>query len=513
MNSRIFSIWMVLLVALSCTDSGGQVEEPSDFPEEDAIECVKVTLDSPTGVKVQAVGVELDPHFYSQNVIGKNDASKEEDWQIVIDRVKKMKIHRFRVMIQPQWFEPYNDNDDPQNTDFSKFYWNTIEMQSLYKVLDLAQEENIAVCLVVWGCTRSVTMLESEFSDVTTCFMADLDGCTNWMCPPEDPEEFAENFAALTSYLINEKGYTCIKEITPFNEPDGNVIAIGPYIEVCQALDRHFTRLSIRDKVKFTLSHNTDTRREFLQGCADGLKGIADLFNSHTYIFGYETPNSTVLEWERANVEVSAQAGLDHMVGEFGSNQCVGATRQKDIDLYLRGVLMARHVLNFFNAGACGVSYWSLIDQYYHFSEGLTNMQQLGLWRYLKSSYRVNPIYSELTEDYQCRDQYYSYAMLTENIRPGADIYPIDLGYDFANATAFRNEDGKWVYVIANQEDETIGLSIVNDVEGEFEIIRYKEDELPSDDSLLQPYRTRKTADGALDVVAYPQTVVVCRQK
>ena len=174
---------------------------------------------------------------------------------------------------------------------------------------------------------------------------------------------------------------------------------------------------------------------------------------------------------------------------------------------------MARHVLNFFNAGACGVSYWSLIDQYYHFSEGLTNMQQLGLWRYLKSSYRVNPIYSELTEDYQCRDQYYSYAMLTENIRPGADIYPIDLGYDFANATAFRNEDGKWVYVIANQEDETIGLSIVNDVEGEFEIIRYKEDELPSDDSLLQPYRTRKTADGALEVVAYPQTVVVCRQK
>lgn len=504
------------LLSFACCKNGSENKGNTDgnFAEEDNIPCTEVTLSASTGVQVKAVGVELDPHFYSQNVIGKNDASKEEDWQIVVDRVKKMGIHRFRVMIQPQWFEPYNDNDDPFVTDFDAFHWNTVEMQSLYKVLDLAQEAGLDVCLVVWGCPRSATMVETDkYPDVTTCFMTDFDACTNWVCPPTSNDEFGENFAALVEYLRNEKGYTCVNEITPFNEPDGNVCEIGRYIELCKVLDTHFKNHGLRDKVKFCLSDNTDTRRFYLEACAENLGGIADSFNSHTYIFGYETPNSTVLEWEKANVEVSKRAGLTHMVGEFGSNQCVGATRQKDIDLYLRGVLMTRHVLNFFNAGATGVSYWSLIDQYYHYNDGLQNMQQLGLWRYLLKTYRSTEIFSQLTEDYECRYQYYSYAMLTENIDRGADIYPIELGYDFANATAFRNPDGKWVYVIANQEEKTLGLSIRNDVEGEFEIIKYQEGQLPAADGLLEPYRTKSTADGALNVVAYPETVVVCRQK
>ena len=506
----VSGIWLSFL-SCSCSKSGEPVI--NDPEPENKTEYVTVNLGGATGVKVQAVGVELDPHFYSQNVVGKPDASKEADWEIVVDRVRRMGVQRLRVMVQPQWFEPYNDNNDPMNTDFSAFHWNTIEMQSLYKVLEMAQSQNIDVCLVVWGCPKSVAMVEKEkYPDITTCFMTDPAG-TNWVTPPTNKDEFGENFAALVSYLRNEKGYTCVNEVTPFNEPDGNVCELEPYIEICKVLDKHFKRMNIRDKVKFNLSDNTDTRRFYLEGCAAGLKGIADLFNSHTYIFGYETPNSEVQSWERANVEVAKRAGLNHMVGEFGSNQCVGATRQKDIDLYLRGVLMTRHVLNFFNAGACGVSYWSLIDQYYHYNDGISNMQQLGLWRYLKRIYRGNPIFETLKEDYQCRDQYYAYAMLTQNIRPGADIYPIDLSLDFANATAFKDEEGKWVYVIANQEEKQLALAIANNAEGSFDFIRYKEDELPATDALLKPYMTKDVAEGSLKVIVEPHTVLVCRQK
>lgn len=68
------------------------------------------------GVHLIGNGVELDPHFFSQNLT-RNDGATEDDWyNIVIPRIKAMDIQRFRVMLQPHWWEPYNDNDDPFNS-------------------------------------------------------------------------------------------------------------------------------------------------------------------------------------------------------------------------------------------------------------------------------------------------------------------------------------------------------------------------------------------------------------
>jgi alpha-galactosidase len=145
-------------------------------------------------------------------------------------------------------------------------------------------------------------------------------------------------------------------------------------------------------------------------------------------------------------VSIAARAHKKHLVGEFGSNQTVGASRQRDIDRYERGVLMARLVLNFFNAGASGVSYWSLFDQYY----GRDEMQQLGLWRYVKGAYRSDTTFDKIHRDYQVGPQYYAYSLLTRFIRPGAEVYPLRLGNDFAAGTAFKEKNGTWTYVFAN---------------------------------------------------------------
>ncbi len=474
----------------------------------------RCSLGEPTPVTVEAVGAEFDPHFYAQNIVGRPQAGIPEGaMDVIADRVTRMGLQKFRVMVQPQWYEPYNDNSDPFDTDFGAFRWNTVEMQSLCKVLDIAQKNNMQVCLVVWGCTRYVSMVESEYADVKTCFMCDYDACGNWICPPEDVDEFAENFAALVKYLRGERGYTCITEVTPFNEPGGDVIAPEGYMKVCRALDAHFRRLGVRDDVRFNLSDNIDTHQYYLEACADQLQGIADIFNSHTYIFGYETPNDTILAWERNNVAISARAGLKHLVGEFGSNQCVGASRQRDIDTYLRGVLMTRLALNFFNAGACGVSYWGLLDQYYNYNADYEQMQQLGLWRSAKIEYAQDTTYSRINADFECRPQYYAYSLLSANVRPGAQIYPMETGSGFAAATAFVNSDGRWVYVIANQENRPLRLNLEAREEGKFSVIEYREDALPSDDSLPAPCGEVKAAGGALKIDVPARSVVFCCQK
>lgn len=498
MKNRIISLFILFITVISCNKK----------------EYTDVFVGAPTGTELESMGTELDPHFFSQNLT-RNDGSKESDWQYVVDRVKKMELQKFRVMVLPQWYEPVNDNNDPHITDIGKFTFDSPEMQSLYKVLDLAQEQQMEVCIVVWGCPVNVSLLDPQYSHVKTCFMADQDKEGVWITGPVDYDEWAENFSTLIKHLIEDRDYTCVKEITPMNEPDGGpLLTSSEYIKMAKVLDSRFKKEGIREKVRFNLSDNTDTRTFYLEDCAENLSDIADLFNSHTYIFGYETPNDVIYDWEKNNVNISAQAGKKHLVGEFGSNQCVGATRQKDIDLYARGVLMTRLVLNFFNAGAAGVSYWSLIDQYYGRDADYQQMQQLGLWKYMKEAYRTDSTYSRIKKDYEVRPQYYSYSLLTRFLKPGSEIYPIDLNDGYAIGSAFKDREGKWTYVFANGSDSSKLLAINNSlVKGSFDIYRYEEDRLPEDDGLIMSTETAKTDGERLCLEVRENSVVLCRQK
>ena len=68
----------------------------------------------------------------------RNDGAKAEDWdRIVVKRVKEMGLQSLRVMVMPQWYEPKNDNPDASKIDWHNFTFNSVEMQSLYKVLDI----------------------------------------------------------------------------------------------------------------------------------------------------------------------------------------------------------------------------------------------------------------------------------------------------------------------------------------------------------------------------------------
>lgn len=130
---------------------------------------------------------------------------------------------------------------------------------------------------------------------------------------------------------------------------------------------------------------------------------------------------------------------------------------------------MARLVVNFLNAGAVGTSYWSLIDQYYGRNEPYAAMQQLGMWRYMRVAYRQDPdpnVYDRLTSDYQPRPQYYAYSLLTRFVRKGSEVYPLDLGNEFAAGAAIRTADGRWTYVIANATGQDLSFDLKNSLRG-----------------------------------------------
>lgn len=438
-----------------------------------------------TGVTLEGLGVELDPHFLSQNVT-RDDGATVQDWtDIVVRRVQGMQVQRLRVMLLPHWWMPEADT----------LTFDSPEMMSVRAVLDLAMQTDAEVTLVLWGCPIG-------------WFLADP-ASRNWVTAPTDDEAFAACFSTVVRKLLDE-GYSCIREVTPFNEPDGNVCEAPQYLRIVRAMDRRFRADGIRDKVRFNLSDNTDGRRFFLQICADSLATLADVYNSHTYIFGYETPNRKALRWERANLAAVAPTGRKHLVGEFGSNLCVGAARQTDINWYKRGVLMTRNCLNLLNAGAAGASYWSLLDQYYNRDASYEVMQQLGLWRYKKSVYRGED--AEGCEyDYQVRPQYYAWSLLTRFIRRGDTVYPLNLRNRFAAGSAFRSADGRWTYVFANgsRKDLVFDLKAPGGAVSPLAVYRYAEGALPDGDALLAPCDKVGFQDGRCRVSLPSQTVLL----
>ena len=510
----------VIFFFVSCNSDESENENLIDSQLYD-----EITIGANTGVKLSGIGVEFDPFFFSQNLT-RNDGAKAADWDLVVRRVKAMQIHQFRVMLQPHWWEPVNDNDDPENADLSHFTFDSQEMMSLYKVLDLADDANVKVLLVLFGCPVNMTLLSGDYYNQKH-FLCDDRPNPSWLCGTNKYEEFAENFSTLVKYLIETKGYTCIDAITPFNEPDSHVAEYGrtmwqgdsvwsdQYAPMVKVLDAKFKTDGIRSDVKFYLSDNTFNSPAYLKSCTEELADEADMFSSHVYNFGYTTTNSDIYNWEKQNVDWCKIAGKNHYVGEFGSNETVGTSRQGDIDYYKRGVLMTRIILNCLHAGASGVCYWSLIDQYYDRNDSYAQMQQLGLWKYVKDAYASDAEkFNEISEDYEVRPQYYAYSLLTRYIKAGSDIYSIDLDEKYAIGSAFKDEDGKWTYVFANASDTQKLLAINNlDASGSFDFYEYAEKTLPENDDLIESQGAKAVKDGKLKVIVNPNTVMLCRQK
>jgi alpha-galactosidase len=175
---------------------------------------------------------------------------------------------------------------------------------------------------------------------------------------------------------------------------------------------------------------------------------------------------------------------------------------------------MTRLALNFFNAGAAGVSYWTLLDEYYERHANHGGMMKLGLWRYVKEAYTHDTIYSKIKKDYEARPQYYSYSLLTRFIKPEADIYPLPLNDDFAIGTAFKNKDGKWTYVFANATAVSKYITINNlSADGVFNIFRYEENALPEDANMITSSESIKVKTGKLSVEIRPNSVTLCHQQ
>ncbi len=461
---------------------------------------------------VYGIGTELDPHFFSQNV-GLTDVDngtqwecKEEDWALFEERIEAMNLKRIRVMLLPSW---YVINET--NTEAGIYDWDTDCMQSLYRVLDTAQKFGMKVNITMWGIDNG-----------SASFMR-YPNSSEWVTVPDEEYEelFVSCFADCIKYLIEEKGYSCIREVTLFNEP--NSIFTGnnaneEYCALCIKMHDAFQEKEIRDKVLFNLS---DDARDYiwLAKTLINLEGVIDVANSHIYTYGdsynEETQTSnrdmsnSEICYDLANYNLSLwkewtdqYPDIPHIWGEFGTSNGSGSHQTSDKLSPERGLEIARIGLNFFNMGSQGMSYWVLFSQYYSRSEfNSGKIMDMGLWGFAD-------------EGYQCRPVFYSYSMITRFIEESDVIFPIVSSDENIVAVAFRQGD-QWSYCVVNNGDTAKKVSFVNMDHYPGQLNRYVYDEanVPTDNQVIASNGTVEADGRVITDTVGPRTFVIYTNK
>ncbi|HEY8390257.1 MAG TPA: hypothetical protein VIL26_04830 [Clostridia bacterium] len=522
MTKKIICLLLVFVLgffAIGCKNSGdehGDKNANRVVPSGSmALYINKATKDSKT---VYGIGTELDPHFLSQNVglsgttNGVEWMAKAEDWDnIFVPRIKAMNLKRIRSMILPSWYcqKEVGGASAWTKEDFeSKNYnWNSNEMKSLYQVLDTAKELDISVNLTIWGVSGELYFAATN----------------SWVSEPKSGYEktFVTVFADLVKYLIEEKGYDNIKEVTLYNEPNSLYDKISAimgnkmYADLCRDMHQAFIDAGIRDKVLFNLSDDARSPAWLAKTLGELYEdGIIDVANSHTYDFGdtynVETGESlrdmtnSDIKYNLPSYNLNAYAqvmadypDIPHMWGEFGTKNTSGSHATFDKHSGARAIDIARIVSNMFNMGSQGTSYWVLFSQYYSRNDFyIGKIMDMGLWGFADEFYNVRPVF-------------YTYSMITRFVEAGDLIYKITSDDEDITATAFRQGD-KWTYLIVNDGDESKTVSFVNDTKFPTKMEKYVflESDIPTDNNVI-PSSGTVEADGRVLTQQIPERSVI----
>jgi len=311
-------------------------------------------------------GYEDDGWFYNEH--NAEHGVNEADAKIREARIEWMNPDNVRMFF---WNMEWNPAQD-----WATFDWETDDMQSHYRTLDLYQKIGTEINLagVEWGHTNA------------------------W---PE-PKVLANSFGALLEYLIKTKGYSCIKYWTLSNEPDGyfneSCGDFNQYVRYHVEMKKELARRGLEVQIVGSDDMITDWFDRCLNTPA--YNDAVDMYSSHIYIQKDKIDLANPLFAERigkleAKTGKGKGKGKPWTIGEYGfrDERLIPPYINPFSEDYVYALHNHGFVIDGLNHGVASFQYWCIHEMYYVDSE---NRMLFGLWNYKDRDWGIRPVYHSM---------------------------------------------------------------------------------------------------------------------
>ncbi|HOI49310.1 MAG TPA: hypothetical protein PK167_08395 [Prolixibacteraceae bacterium] len=435
--SKIFDLKCLLLLAvifLSGTSCGenNEPELPPVDPRNDLVVKTEIVNPAFTGNGVQWGGYDLLQIWTGSPTLSPSD------WDKLFLRVRFMRPPLVRIMVSAGWNYLSNGQFDPAKSE-----------PVLLKILDFCQQEEIAVMFGEWG-HQGGTGIDQE-----------------WL----------ENSASFIEWLINVKGYSCIKYFNMVNEPNGNWSSINGNYPLWKQLIEQFhhklTEKGIASKVKLigpdVAVWGTDLVH-WVSNTAAELDNKIGAYDIHTYPKETEVRDGSYQKMITA-YRKAAPSSKEMLMGELGfkydSSSELGkqnaqriandkyASDDSNMSVYdaFYGIDMADAVIQNMRAGYGGVILWDLDDAMYNKGpNGATTLKRWGFWNILGAEKFENP------NDENIRPWFYTMSLMCRYFPEGTKIRQVALPDKVGLRAIAGEKDGKYTIAIVNSH--TVSYSV-----------------------------------------------------
>lgn len=298
------------------------------------------------------VGVQWDPsETYDYTA---------SQWNTLYQRADNMNFKLVRCLFNyTDFVSRFDSNGNPV------YVWDSTGAQRFYKVLDYCQSRGVDVLTGVWR--------KADFPQITST----------------DDLRNATMAAEIVSYLINTKGYTCLKYFNYTNEPNYSVedASFTKWNYGVQNLYNAFQTKGLNSQIKIS-GPDTSNSDGWIHEAAIYDAPFLEIYDYHRYAWDLEIDNSSLestIRGHRNDINstdpngtskkfIMAEAGLYN-----GRNLDDQQTRIRD---FTYGVYMADYVAQSIRGGQSGVVLWMFDDSMHAvWKNGQpTTMKTWGFW-------------------------------------------------------------------------------------------------------------------------------------